>query len=140
MSSLNILRPTIAETDLNNLAFNYHSSRSFIGTEVKYMAVVKADAYGHGAVACSRRLETEGIDWLGVALVEEGIELRAAGITNPILCLGGVWPGQEDGVLDYDITPVVDQLDRAEILNTAADRRNERVPIHVKIDTGMGRV
>jgi len=104
------------------------------------MAVVKADAYGHGAVECSRRLVSEGIDWLGVALVEEALELRNAGVSTPILCLGGFWPGQESALLENDITPVVYQIDRAESLNSAAVRSGRPIRIHVKIDTGMGRL
>jgi len=140
MFSLNTRRPTIAEINLNNLAYNYRSSRSFIGTAVKYMAVVKADAYGHGAVECSRRLASEGIDWLGVALVEEALELRNAGIRTPVLCLGSFWPGQESVLIENDVTPVVYQLDRAERLNSAAAIIGRPIRIHVKIDTGMGRL
>ena len=69
-------RPTRAEIDLDVLASNFHSIREFIGGETRYMAVVKADAYGHGAIPCARRLEAEGIDWFGVAIPQEGVELR----------------------------------------------------------------
>jgi alanine racemase len=104
------------------------------------MAMVKADAYGHGAVECSRRLEKEHIDWLGVAMPEEGAQLRKAGISKPILCLGGFWPGQEDLIITQNLTPVVCQPEAAEALNLAATNRRTAAPIHVKIDTGMGRV
>src|SRR5882757_1672759 len=100
-------RPTEARIDLDALAFNFHSSKQFIGTDIKYMAVVKANAYGHGAAACSLRLETEGVDWFGVALPEEGVEIRKAGVTRPILCLGSFWPGQEKPLVEYGLTPVV---------------------------------
>lgn len=133
-------RPTVAEIDLDNLALNYHSSRAFIGSHIKHMAVVKADAYGHGAIECAKRLATEGIDWLGVALPEEGVELRAAGIDVPILCLGGFWNGQEEILLDNKIVPVVYQADKAESLNAAARNRNVTVDVHIKVDTGMGRI
>src|SRR5580765_6284270 len=135
-----IKRPTVAKIDLDNLASNYHSSRSFIGNEIRHMAVVKANAYGHGAVECARRLEDEGVDWLGVALAEEGIELREAGIEKPILCLGSFWVGQEDVLLDRQITPVIYQLDHAKAFDSAARARNVRADIHIKIDTGMGRI
>src|SRR4030095_3928419 len=92
-------RPTFAEVDLESLRFNFRSSRDFIGDEFKFMAVVKADAYGHGTIACSRALVLEGVDWLGVALVEEAVELRNAGIEAPILCLGGFVEGQEQTLL-----------------------------------------
>jgi alanine racemase len=104
------------------------------------MAVVKADAYGHGAVECSHRLEREGVDWFGVALPEEGVELREAGISKPILCLGGFWEGQERVLLESNLTPVIYRFDHAERLQAAALERDVKFPVHVKIDTGMGRL
>ena len=140
MSEIISHRPTWAEINLDNLAFNFRSARNFIGPEPKYMAVVKADAYGHGAVECARRLEAEGVDWFGVALPEEGVELRKAGIRKLILCLGGFWEGQETLALNYSLTPVIFQIEKAAILNAAAATRGTDVSIHVKIDTGMGRI
>ncbi|HUR97071.1 MAG TPA: alanine racemase [Pyrinomonadaceae bacterium] len=140
MSEIISHRPTWAEINLDNLAFNFHSAKQFIGPNTKYMAVVKADAYGHGAVDCARRLEAEGVDWFGVALPEEGVELRKAGIRKLILCLGGFWEGQEALALNYSLTPVIFQLEKAAILNAAARSRGTDVSIHVKIDTGMGRI
>src|SRR5678815_5061893 len=104
MNELTSQRPTWAEIDLDNLAGNFRSVKEFVGPSLKYMAVVKADAYGHGAVECARRLEVEGVDWFGVALPEEGIELRRAGIRKLILCLGGFWEGQETIALNYGLT------------------------------------
>ncbi len=140
MPELRSQRPTWIEIDLDNLAFNLKSVKDFVGHGIKYMAVVKADAYGHGAVECARRLEAEGIDWFGVALPEEGIELRQAGIRKLILCLGSFWAGQEQQILNYNLTPVIYQLEKAETLNSAASVRGTVADIHVKIDTGMGRV
>ena len=140
MNNINARRPTWAEIDLNNLAFNFQSVRKFIGEEPKIMAVVKADAYGHGAVRCAQRLEAEGVDWFGVALPEEGVELREAGVRKLILCLGGFWPGQESLILNYRLTPVVYQIDRAESLNRVARERGTVAAVHVKVDTGMGRI
>jgi alanine racemase len=133
-------RPTWAEIHLENLAFNLASVKKFVGQDLEYMAVVKADAYGHGAVECSKRLEKEGIDWLGVALPEEGVELRKNGVSTPILCLGSFFDGQETLVLDNDLTTTIYRLDLAERLNLAAKSRNKIVDIHIKIDTGMGRI
>ena len=99
MTELISQRPTWAEINLDNLAANFHSVKKFVGN-TKYMAVVKADAYGHGAVECAKRLEKEGIDWFGVALPEEGVELRKAGIRKLILCMGGFWDGQETRCLE----------------------------------------
>ena len=140
LSKKKLGRPTCCEIDLDALAFNLRSVREFIDPDIKIMAMVKADAYGHGAIECSRRLEKEHIDWLGVAMPEEGTELRKAGISKPILCLGGFWPGQEDLIITQNLTPVICQPEAAETLNLAAMNRRTAAPIHVKIDTGMGRV
>jgi alanine racemase len=140
MSKFIVQRPTWAEINLDNLAFNLTSVKKFVGQNLKYMAVVKADAYGHNAVECARRFESEGIDWLGVALPEEGIELRNAGIKTPILCLGGFWFGQEKLLLNNNLTPVVYQVDKAESLNSAAKELGVTANVHIKIDTGMGRI
>jgi alanine racemase len=133
-------RPTWAEIDLDALAENLRVIREQDGREVSVMAAVKADAYGHGAVPCARRLEAEGIDWFGVAMPEEGIELRSAGITKPILCLGGFWAGQENACLQQRLTPVVYRLDMLESLDRAARVASIIADVHIKIDTGMGRL
>lgn len=140
MSGFGLHRPTWAEIDLDGLAYNFHSVKSFIGDSVRYMAVVKADAYGHGAVECARRLEREGIDWFGVALPQEGVELRNAGIQKLILCLGSFWEGQEELLLDNHLTPVIFNIRTASLFNRAALLRGVVADIHLKIDTGMGRV
>ena len=133
-------RPTWAEINLDNLAYNFRSVKNFIGENTKYMAVVKADAYGHGALECAKKLERENIDWFGVALPEEGLELRNSGITKLILCLGGFWNGQEKLLLNYQLTPVIYQVEKAEMFDRAAKERGTIANIHVKIDTGMGRI
>ncbi len=140
MSNSRSQRPTWAEINLENLAFNFHSVKAFIGDEIEVMAVVKADGYGHGAVECAKRLETEGVEWLGVAIPEEGVELRQAGIGKPILCLSAFWPGQEVLLLNQNLTPAIYTIEQAESLNRAAKERGETALIHLKIDTGMGRV
>ncbi len=133
-------RPTAAYIDLDALAFNFHSTKQYIGSDIKIMAVVKADAYGHGAVECAKRLEAEGVDWFGVAIPEEGVELRQTGITSPILCLGSFWHGQEETLVNYGLTPVIYNGDQAGWLNSYFADKNETIDVHVKIDTGMGRV
>ncbi|MCY7345983.1 MAG: alanine racemase [Pyrinomonadaceae bacterium] len=132
--------PTWAEINLDNLAFNFHSVKKFIGEKIEMMAVVKADAYGHGAVCCAKRLEKEGIEWLGVALPEEGLELRESGVKTPILCLGSFWAGQEKLLLENRLTPVIYQLEIADLFNRAAVEMNVIADVHIKIDTGMGRI
>lgn len=133
-------RPTSAVIDLGALEHNYRSASAFVGEGVAVMAVVKSDAYGHGAVECAKRLEACGTAWLATALVEEAIELREAKIATPILCLGGCWPGQSDAALRHNVTPVVFDLDQAREMNRAAEARGTMASVHVKIDTGMGRV
>ena len=133
-------RPTWAEIDLNHLASNFKRVKQRVGPVARMMAVVKANAYGHGAVACARRLVNEGADWFGVALPEEGIELRLAGITQPVLCLGGFWPGQAAACIQHQLTPVVYRLDMFEALNQAALNAGVVADVHVKVDTGMGRL
>ena len=140
MSEQNAQRPTWAEINLDNLAFNLNSARGFIGENLKYMAIVKADAYGHNSIQCARRLEAEDIDWLGVALPEEGIELRNAGIRKPILCLGSFWRGQDKLLLNNYLTPVIYQIEKAESFNQNARELGIIANIHIKIDTGMGRI
>jgi alanine racemase len=133
-------RPTWAEIDLNNLASNFNVIRNRVGDVAKVMAVVKANAYGHGAVQCARRLVKEGAEWFGVALPEEGIELRAAGIGQPILSLGGFWEGQAGLCIQQRITPVVYRLDALAAINQAARDAGVVADVHVKVDTGMGRL
>lgn len=133
-------RPTWTEIHLDHLAFNLQSVKKRIGENIKYMAVVKAGAYGHGAVECARTLERAGIDWFGVALPEEGVELRKNGIEKPVLCLGSFWAGQENEILEYNLTPTIFRLEIAEKYNRAAKERGVVADFHVKIDTGMNRI
>ena len=133
-------RPTRAKIDRDALAANFHIVKDRVGPNVSVMAVVKANAYGHGAVECARRLEEEGADWLGVALPEEGIELRNAGITKPILCLAGFWGGQATACLERNLVPVVYRLDMIEAFDRVARERGVVADVHVKVDTGMGRL
>lgn len=136
----NARRPTWAEIDLNNLAANFNQIKQRVESSARVMAVVKANAYGHGAVECARRFAQEGADWFGVALPEEGIELRAAGITQSVLCLAGYWPGQAAACIQHRLTPVVYRLDMIEALDHAAKDAGVVADVHVKVDTGMGRL
>lgn len=104
------------------------------------MAVVKADAYGHGAVPVARVALEAGAEWLGVALPEEGIALRRAGLTAPILVLSPIQPAWVIPFLDYGLTPAVCQRESAEALSAAAAACGHHVEVHLKVDTGMGRV
>jgi alanine racemase len=108
--------------------------------DAQLMAVVKADAYGHGAVRCAQALESIGADWFGVALVEEGVELRRSGISRPVFCLGGFWRTQGELILAHDLTPALFRMDLAEELNARAADAGRIVNFHLKVDTGMGRL
>ena len=133
-------RPTWAEIDTAALASNFQEVRRRVGPKVKVMGVVKANAYGHGAVECARVFEREGAEWLGVALPEEGFQLRDAGLQQPILCFGGFWPGQERACIESNVVPVVYRVDMIEAMDSAARALGVVADIHVKIDTGMGRL
>jgi alanine racemase len=133
-------RPTWAEVDLDALAWNFRAVRERVGPGVKVMGVVKADAYGHGAAECARRLETEGADWFGVATPEEGMALRRAGVSRPVLSFGGFWGGQAEACVAQGIVPVVYRLDMAAGLDAAARAAGVVADVHVKVDTGMGRL
>lgn len=131
---------TEAEVDLEALDYNYHQLRQLVPPAVKFLAVVKADAYGHGAVLVSKRLEELGTDFLGVATVKEGAELREGGVHKPILVLSGVYQEEVEAVLAYHLIPMLYRLEIAEALSAAAGKQGTKVPVHIKVDTGMGRI
>jgi alanine racemase len=133
-------RPTIAEVNLRALSFNYRQIQKRISKGAKILAVVKANAYGHGAVPISLKLEKLGVEYLGVAISEEGVELRKGGVKTPILILGGLYGNEVDQIFRYRLTPVVFQKDSFQFLFKEAERRREKVKIHFKVDTGMGRL
>lgn len=133
-------RPTYVEIDLAAIRHNLREVRRRVGGERKILAVVKADAYGHGASRVGPALEAAGADLFGVAIVEEGIELRTAGVTKPILVLGGVYPGQELSLLQHNLTPCLFDLDSARRLDAIAASAGVIWPFHLKVDTGMGRI
>ena len=129
-----------AEVNLNHIRDNYNLIRDKVGKDVKILAVVKAEAYGHGMVAVSKLLAENNVDYLGVARVKEAVQLRKAGISCPILLFGSLPPAQIDTVISYQITPTVYTLELANAINRGARRRNITHKVHLKIDTGMGRV
>ena len=133
-------RPTWVEVDLDAIASNFRSIRSRIGRQRKILCVVKADAYGHGAVPVSHRLEMEGADHFGVAMVEEGIELRRAGIRKPILVLGAFTPDQIPLMVEMSLTPTVYSTATLSAVLEVGRRLQRPIPFHLKVDTGMGRL
>ncbi|MBK9165659.1 MAG: alanine racemase [Acidobacteria bacterium] len=133
-------RPTKAIIDHAALVENVRSIREFIGPGPKFMAVVKANAYGHGAIECSQTLEKAGVDWFGVATLEEAHELRKNGIASPITCFGSVWPGQETAFFEHFVIPAIFSLETAKRLDETAAKCGVEARVHLKLDTGMGRV
>jgi alanine racemase len=132
-------RPTVAQVNLEALSHNYAEVvRHAEGRNI--LAVVKAGAYGHGSIPVSRRLLDLGADMLGVALVEEARELRAAGIHAPILVMGIEFPEQAEAIIALKLTPVISTMSFAHALSAVAGKSKLKVPVHVKIDTGMGRI
>ncbi len=135
------VRPTWAEVDPAALAANVRVVADHVGGARRILAVVKADAYGHGAAYAARAFVDAGVFGLAVSLVEEGIELRAAGIAAPVVVLGGVPAGAEDAVVATGLRPVVWTADHVERLAAAVARHGAgRVRVHVKLDTGMARL
>ncbi len=134
------VRPTTAHVDVKQLASNLHTIRGKVDPSTLVLAAVKGDAYGHGATHCAKALESAGADWFGVALVEEGRTLRHAGIAAPILCLGGIGPLGADEAIKHNLTPLIGNIEEARSMNDAAKANGKVYPIHIKVDTGMGRL
>ena len=133
-------RPTRVEINLAALRYNFQEIQRTVGAGCDVLAVVKADAYGHAASLVAPALAEAGACLFGVALVEEGVELRRLGIEQPIVILGGVFPGQEPDILKYQLTPVIYDLTCARRLDKAASDAGLRIDYHLKTDTGMGRL
>jgi alanine racemase len=134
-------RPTWAEVSLSALRQNFLQIQRHIGNAVTVCAVVKADAYGHGAVECALALEEEGADWLGVTSLDEAIPFREAGVLTRILLMTGFWRGEEAEIIRLRLTPTVWEAGQIASLNAvSATLKVKRFPIHLKVDTGMGRL
>ena len=134
-------RPTWAEVSLATLRQNFRTVQKHVGPKVTVCAVVKADAYGHGAVECSHALEAEGARWLGVTSLDEAIPLREAGIRSSLLLMTGFWRGEETEIVRLHLTPTVWEPWHIESLEAAAAALGvARHPVHLKVDTGMGRL
>lgn len=129
-----------SEIDLDALARNYRRFRRTVPQNVQILVVVKADAYGHGAVPVARTMVREGADMLGVGDSHEALELRLAGIQVPILILGAIIEGEIENVVSYDISACIHSTVRIEQLQRVAERQGKRVRAHLMVDTGMGRL
>jgi alanine racemase len=134
-------RPTWAEISLSNLRHNFGVVQQQVGPSVTVCAVVKADAYGHGAIECARALEDEGARWLGVTSLDEAIPLRESGIQTRILLMTGFWRGEEEEIVQLQLTPTIWETGQVDLLERAAGSLGvARFPVHLKVDTGMGRL
>ncbi|MDD4715282.1 MAG: alanine racemase [Oscillospiraceae bacterium] len=131
---------TWAEISLENIAHNYRAIRTLIGADCRFMGIVKADGYGHGAVPVARLLEGLGADYLAVACLDEATVLRDAGITIPILILGQTPAEFADTLLQYHVTQSIFELEQAKEFSDAAVARGKRLKVHIKADTGMSRL
>ncbi len=134
------LRRTWAEVDLDAIRHNYETLRARIGENVKFLGVVKADAYGHGAVHVAKTLQELGADYLAVSSLDEAMELRANGIVMPILILGHTPAEQVPNLIANNITQTVTCLAKAHEYNEAAAQFGAKVRVHMKVDTGMSRL
>jgi alanine racemase len=140
MSNIPSGRPTLCFIDLAALRWNLRQIKAKVGPDTKILSMIKANAYGHGARAVAKALADEGTYAFGVATFEEAIELRQAGIRQPILVVAGVYAEQAGQFIDNQLTAVAHDLEAMKRLNGAAQGRDAPMSVHIKIDTGMGRL
>jgi alanine racemase len=133
-------RPTWAEVDLRAVRHNVRVLRRHLPRGTRMMVAVKANAYGHGLLEVSKALAAGGIDYLGVACMDEAVALRSARVKTPILCLGAYFKDDVEAIVRHDVTATVIDLNRAKALDRCARRLHKCARVHVKVDTGMGRL
>ena len=133
-------RATRAEINLQAFRHNIQTLKSFLGLQTRIMAVIKADAYGHGAVPCARVAVKNGADYLGTAIIDEGIELRESGLSSPILILAGIFPDEAEDLIKHNLATILCTQALAKALSKAAEKQNKTVSVHIKVDTGMNRL
>ncbi len=126
--------------DLSAISHNVSVIRKIIGDKCLLMAVVKSDGYGHGAIEIAKTSVHGGADWIGVSDVQEGAALRAAGLTAPILVFGLVRPEEAEQVIENGLRPTITDMETIRSLDKAANRQGRRASVHLKVDTGMGRI
>ena len=134
------LKRTWAEIDLDNLAHNFGVIRRQVGPDAKLLGVVKADAYGHGAVRVAKKLEQLGAAYLAISNIDECTELRDGGVTLPVLMLGYTPADQGERIVRLDMTQAVPNVETARAYDDAAARAGKPMKVHIKLDTGMGRL
>ena len=130
----------IAQIDVNAIIHNYRQIRNSLPSYIKIMSIVKADGYGHGAVEIAQILQKEAVDYLAVAIAAEGGELREAGITTPILVLGYTPAADIPILIENDLTQTIFSYEMAKYISYEASKLGKRIKIHIKVDTGMGRI
>jgi alanine racemase len=133
-------RPTWAEVNLKSLAYNLNQIKKTLSAKTRILATIKADGYGHGLVPVARKLTECGVDYFGVASIDEGIKLRTAGIKVPILILGLVLKNDIAPLFRYKLTPTICSYDQALELDRRGQRLSQRMKVHIKVDTGMARI
>lgn len=133
-------RPTWAEVNLNNLEYNFKQVKLHLRPHIKVLVTVKADAYGHGLIPVSKRLAACGVDYLGVASIDEGIKLRRANVKTPILVLGVILKQDIQSLFTFKLTPAICDYGLASALSRKAVALNKPIRVHIKVDTGMGRI
>ena len=134
------MKRTWAEVDFDKLAHNYHALRGLAPAGTKYLGLVKADAYGHGAVPVAKKLEERGADYLGVACLDEAIEVREAGVKTPILILGCTSSIYAAELVKYNISQACYDLEYAKELSAGAQKAGGTITVHIQCDTGMTRL
>jgi alanine racemase len=139
ISSSDIVRPTLVEVDLKRLMGNFTAIRQHVAP-ARVMPILKANAYGHGLLRVAQLMESLGADYIGVAVLEEGILLRQNGIRMPILVLGGILGNQVPGFLTHDLTITASSVDKLSQVDEIAAQMGVRAKVHLKIDTGMERI
>ena len=129
-----------AKINLDNIKKNIKSIQSKFGDKVSVMGIVKANGYGHGAIEVAKAMNEAGVNYFGVAAIDEALELRQNDIESPILILGQIFKQDFVTAIENDITCAIVDLDTAKRLSAVAVSMNKKVKIHIKIDTGMGRI
>ena len=134
-------RANRAEIDLTAFRHNLQNLRKYLDPQTRIMAVVKADAYGHGAVPCARiAVESGAANYLGAGVIEEGIELRENGLNAPILILGSIFPDEAEDLVRHNLATILCTQPLAQALSKEAEKQDKTVSVHIKVDTGMNRL
>jgi alanine racemase len=133
-------RATFAQINLKAFKHNLQNLKAITAPDTGIMAVIKADAYGHGALSCAKAAVDSGVDYLGAGIIEEGIELRENGITEPILTLGSIFPDEVADLVRHDLATILCTPHLAQALAKEAEKQGKIVNVHVKVDTGMNRL